>query len=71
MDGDDREGVAGSFLISGLKGEGIDGGGGARNRAGLAGALPLALALGLNSRMKWDPGALRFGLGVLGTGGLP
>lgn len=60
-------GVDGSCFTSGLKGGGTGGSG--RGRGGLAGALPFALALGLNSRMNWFP-AFMAGFGVVGTGGL-
>lgn len=55
----------GSCFNSGVK---VGGGGiGTRGRGGLAGALPLALELGFNSRINWLP-ALIAGFG--GTGGL-
>ena len=46
----DGLGVAGSCLTSVAKGVGT--GGGTRGRGGLAGALPLAFALGFSSKMN-------------------
>jgi hypothetical protein len=59
-------GVAGSSLISEANDVGLAIAGEGFGRGGLAGALPLALALGLNSSINW---LLVLITGLGGTGG--